>query len=73
MVSMVVNYVVNLIRQESKLLGKLVEVDEPDAFNLSKHNFFLSLEVIKSNHIFSKEPFIYPKVRQVLQYFKPEV
>ena len=69
---MVVDDIVDLVGKEVKLLGKFVEIDKSNAFDLCENFLLLVLEVIESYYIFSQEDFVNTKDRQVLQNFKSE-
>jgi len=52
-VGMMINDVVDFVLNAGKLLGKLVEVDEPNAFDSGKDFFLLALEVILEDDVLS--------------------
>jgi hypothetical protein len=71
-VGMVVNDVVDFVRQKAELLCEFVKVNESNALNVSKDFLLLVLEVVKSNDVLSEEGLINAKDGEVLQDFKSE-
>lgn len=54
-VGVMVDDVVDFVLNAGELLGKLVEVDEPNAFDSGKDFFLLTLEVILEDNVLSQE------------------
>ena len=52
---MVVDDIVNFVRQTDKFFCKFVKVDKSNTFDLGKDLFFSVLKVIKSNNILLEE------------------
>lgn len=71
-VGVVVDDVVDFVFNALKLLGKLVEVNEPNALDSGKDFILLALEVILEDDVVSEEWFVNAEGRQVTEDLEPE-
>lgn len=58
MVSVVIDDIVNFVLKTIKLLGKFVEINETNAFNLSEDLILLVLEIVLEDNVLSQERLI---------------